>query len=85
VVSTDVLAAYAQAARAQSGSYRFLTHLLLAVARYPALVERVVAALASSPALFAHLIDVNMGRRELWHWPALRTHQQLQHLTQEAL
>jgi 2-polyprenyl-6-methoxyphenol hydroxylase-like FAD-dependent oxidoreductase len=69
VVASGALAQFARAARTQSRSYRQLTRLLLRLARHPALVERMVGALASNPPLFARLLDANMGRRELWNVP----------------
>jgi flavin-dependent dehydrogenase len=69
VVDSGALARFAQAARIRSRSNRQLTRLLVRVARHPALVERIVARLARDATLFAHLLDVNMGRRELWRLP----------------
>lgn len=69
MVDSAALAQFARASRARSRSNRQLTRLLVQVTRYPALVERIVAALASNGTLFAHLLDVNMGRRELWRVP----------------
>jgi len=69
VVDSDALAECARAARARAQPNRQLTRLLVRLARHPALVERLVAALASSPTLFAHLLDVNMGGRRLWQIP----------------
>ncbi len=66
VVASKALARFAQTARAQSRPNRQLTHLLACVARYPSLVERLVAALASHPSLMPQLLEVNLGRRELW-------------------
>lgn len=66
IIDPDALAQFALAARERARPNRQLTHLLLRVARHPALVEWIVATLGAHPALFAHLLDVNMGRRELW-------------------
>lgn len=69
VIDPDALARFAQAARSRSRSNRLLTRVLVRIARHPALVEGIVAALAPRPTLFAHLLDVNMGRRKIWRVP----------------
>lgn len=69
LVHSTTLAQFTRAARAQSRSYRLLTQLLLRVARYPALTEGLIGVLASSPATFTHLLEVNMGHRAMWHIP----------------
>jgi len=69
VIDSDALARFAQAARSRSRSNRLLTRVLVRIAQHPALVEGIVGALASSPTLFAHLLDVNMGRRKIWRVP----------------
>ena len=69
VIDSEALARFAQTARSRSRSNRVLTRVLVRIARHPALVEGIVAALASSPTLFAHLLDVNMGRRKIWRVP----------------
>ena len=66
LVSVDALRHFAAIARVQSRWNRRLSMSLVRIARYPVIVERLVAALASNTKLFAHLLDLNMGRRGMW-------------------
>lgn len=69
VVPASACASYLRAVDAASKSNHDLTRLMLAVSGRPALVERIVGALAADPALFRHCLDANMGRRRLWPLP----------------
>jgi 2-polyprenyl-6-methoxyphenol hydroxylase-like FAD-dependent oxidoreductase len=69
VMDAETLGAFVQESRARARANRQLTRLLLGLARYPSLVEWSVAALQRNDTLFAHLLEVNMGRRELWQIP----------------
>jgi flavin-dependent dehydrogenase len=46
--------------------YRILTRMLLWLADYPRLVERLLSALRTSPSLFSHLVGVSGGVRQLF-------------------
>jgi 2-polyprenyl-6-methoxyphenol hydroxylase-like FAD-dependent oxidoreductase len=69
LVNSAALSHFATSARIHSRPNRDLTRLLLRAARRPAFFEAAVSALASNAPLFRHLLDVNMGRRQLWAIP----------------
>jgi len=52
--------------------YRILTRMVLCLADYPRLAERLLSALRVSPSLFSHLVGVSGGGRQLWEWPKTR-------------
>lgn len=62
MVDDSAVATFWREAKRRSRANRLLTRLLVQIARHPALVEGSIAALGSSPRLFARLLDVNMGR-----------------------
>ncbi|MEO8484064.1 MAG: hypothetical protein ABI634_17770 [Acidobacteriota bacterium] len=70
VLAASALRPYLRAVDAVTKSNRDLTRLMLSLSTRPALVDRIVGALAADPVLFAHCLDANMGRRSMWAAPA---------------